>query len=327
MPLSENIDLFNLISRHRLIFSYSFFGKIYRRLIILGFALKGKAKFSARVLSLLPYKFVPRKHLPVVNSLLSSVIAQKLFNQDFKKPFKILDYEFDCYWPETKDAQDLLLAALGWEISSLMVLDQYCAKEFLKNDSVVIDVGSNIGLFSLFASRICPNGQIYSFEPNSKNFSMFQRNILKNQINNIKVFPYALGNEGGTRKLFKLKEGLDSVDGGATLEDSSFNYQNPLYDTDVKNSESVKLITLDEFVEQEKLTKVGFIKIDTEGYEKQVINGAKQTIKRFSPVIACSAYHFKNDKTDIPKLVSSFNKNYKYKLIKRAELDFIFWPK
>jgi len=81
---------------------------------------------------------------------------------------------------------------------------------------------------------------------------------------------------------------------------------------------------IDTFI-QKKNINVDFIKIDTEGYEKQILQGARETIKKFSPVIACSAYHLKGDKIEIPKLVQSINSNYHYKLLKRWEEDLIFW--
>lgn len=60
-------------------------------------------------------------------------------------------------------------------VEEIVIADQYCAQEFLKKDSVVIDVGANIGTFSLFASHLSPKGKIYSFEPNSKTFKILKK--------------------------------------------------------------------------------------------------------------------------------------------------------
>jgi hypothetical protein len=94
-----------------------------------------------------------------------------------------------------------------------------------------------------------------------------------------------------------------------------------------EESYNVDIITIDSFVKDAGLDRVDFIKIDTEGFEKEIIRGASETIKKFFPIIACSAYHLKNDKVDIPKLVLSINPNYKYRLETRGEEDFIFIPK
>lgn len=89
--------------------------------------------------------------------------------------------------------------------------------------------------------------------------------------------------------------------------------------------EDISMISIDCFVNDNNIKKVDFIKIDTEGYERQIIKGAKNTIKNFLPVIACSAYHLKDDKTEISALVKSINPNYKYRIEKRAEETLIFW--
>jgi hypothetical protein len=77
-------------------------------------------------------------------------------------------------------------------------------------------------------------------------------------------------------------------------------------------------------VEEHKINRVDFIKIDTEGFEKEVIMGASEVIKKYAPIIVCSAYHLKEDKVEIPKLLLSINPNYTYELEKREEEDFIF---
>jgi len=90
------------------------------------------------------------------------------------------------------------------------------------------------------------------------------------------------------------------------------------------NSEEVQMVTIDSFVEEHKIEKVDFIKMDTEGYERHIIMGAAKTIRRFSPVIVCSAYHLKDDKIKIPELIKSINPEYKYRIEKRGEEDLVF---
>lgn len=85
------------------------------------------------------------------------------------------------------------------------------------------------------------------------------------------------------------------------------------------------MVTIDSFVEEHKIEKVDFIKMDTEGYERNIIMGAAKTIRRFSPVIVCSAYHLKDDKIKIPELIKSINPEYKYRIEKRGEEDLVFW--
>ena len=84
------------------------------------------------------------------------------------------------------------------------------------------------------------------------------------------------------------------------------------------------MVSIDDFIEEHNIKRVDFIKIDTEGYEKPVIQGARETIKRFHPVIVCSAYHLPDDKKDIPELVLKIESSYKYRIENRDEEVFIF---
>lgn len=84
-------------------------------------------------------------------------------------------------------------------------------------------------------------------------------------------------------------------------------------------------MTLDNFVDQNNIERVDFIKIDTEGAERQIIKGAKETIKKFKPKMAIAAYHFPDDKEKIPELVLSIRDDYKYRLLNRFGEDILFF--
>ena len=114
-------------------------------------------------------------------------------------------------------------------------------------------------------------------------------------------------------------------------EDSAVNYLKDSeitkgsYEYNLTTSDRVPMTTIDKFVLDNNLKKVDFIKMDTEGYEKQVILGAKETIKRFKPVLALSAYHLGGDKKDIPDLVRSIEPKYNCKLSHEYEEIFHCW--
>jgi len=70
---------------------------------------------------------------------------------------------------------------------------------------------------------------------------------------------------------------------------------------------------------------VDFIKMDTEGYEGKILEGAKETIRRFSPVLSMSAYHHEDDKKTIPELIRSLNPKYKCRLTRNVEDNLLFY--
>ncbi len=118
----------------------------------------------------------------------------------------------------------------------------YKKKNFdIENDDIIIDIGANIGLFSLWACQFCKKGQIYCYEPNNDNFLTLEKNILENKITNVSNFQKIVSNIEGTRKLF------DTNDLGT----------NSIYGTD-NDSVDVISTTLEKIFDENKLTHCNF---------------------------------------------------------------------
>jgi len=90
-------------------------------------------------------------------------------------------------------------------------------------------------------------------------------------------------------------------------------------------SVKVKTMTLDSFVKEYNVERVDFIKIDAEGSEREILKGAKETIKKFKPRMAIAAYHLPDDKKVIPELLLSIRDDYKFRLVKKGEEDLFFF--
>ncbi len=184
----------------------------------------------------------------------------------------------------------------------------------IKDGFNIIDAGCNIGVFSIFANHNFPNSNIYAFEPNNVNFGIFKKTIDINHLaDRIHVFNQALGDIKCNKQLKLSKDPLAS---GSAIEDSQI-IQNKDYFT--SSFINVDVVAIDDFVKGNNISKIDFIKIDSEGYEKNILLGARNTIQRFSPIIVCSAYHLKNDKVEIPNLIRSISGNYQFKIDDKAE--------
>jgi len=195
-----------------------------------------------------------------------------------------------------------------------MIKDQYSIKTEMDKGFKVIDAGANIGIFSLFANYIMPDAQIYAFEPVTSNFKILNKNIDSNNLHeNIHIFNMGLGEKQSNKEIMISKDPLGV---SSTIRDSKF------FEKNKKNffqSSNIPITTVDDFVEKNSIDRIDFIKIDTEGYERQILEGAKNTIKKFYPKIACCAYHLEDDEVKIPELISSFAPDYEFRMIENGE--------
>lgn len=303
--------------------------KLERRIFLLSNFVKGNITVSQTLFGILPGFFVSQKLLgqwskPSINPYLKLFvhnIAPRWFNDYPEEPIDILGYRWHYLISDKilKEQKYVALFFLAELIEEIIIKDQYGAKEFLNTEEpkIILDCGANIGIFSLWAYYLSPQSQIYAFEPTKSTRKLLEKNININSLhNNIVSHNLALGDRDAE---IQIRTEVNDLGTGNSLIDSGSHLGKNIV------LQKVQMQTIDTFVRKHNLSKVNFIKIDTEGYEKQILQGARETIKKFSPVIACSAYHLKGDKIEIPKLVQSINPNYHYKLLKRSEEDLIFW--
>ncbi len=164
---------------------------------------------------------------------------------------------------DKKDSLDLSINGIYGEFETEII------KNEIKPNDVVIDVGAHIGYFTLlFAMLVGPNGKVFSFEPEPKNYQLLKRNVEINNYENViteckivsdkneKCILYTFDSSSGANRIYKP-------------------------DNDV-NSKPIEVdsISLDEFFKNSKfLKKIKFIKIDVEGAEVLVLKSMKLILK------------------------------------------------
>ena len=142
------------------------------------------------------------------------------------------------------------------------------AIKFVKKFNVAIDVGANIGLHSTRLSKLFTN--VYSFEPVQTNFECLEVNL--KQFSNVTIYKNGLG-----EKEFETDIMLTS----SHSHNCGAYSINKFVDSDEETvKETISVKTLDSYN-----LKPDFIKIDTEGYEMSVLEGAYNTLKTYQPVI------------------------------------------
>lgn len=129
----------------------------------------------------------------------------------------------------------------------------------------IIDVGANIGAFSIYAAKKYPQSKIFSFEPDKKNFDKLLKNISVNGICNIQCFNLAIGKTNGKILLYSVEGG----DFGTVL---SSTVRKGLKSTEVESR------TLDKILEDNKIEYCDLLKMDCEGAEYDIIFNTKREI-------------------------------------------------
>jgi FkbM family methyltransferase len=146
--------------------------------------------------------------------------------------------------------------------------------EILRPEFSIIDVGANIGFLSLNFAHACPKGRIYSFEPDSETFISLRHNVQLTQASNITLFNKAVGAAPGTAHLYKIY----SNNPGA----NRILKEKPEIEA---ASETIEIVTLDSLKAQGLIDKVELIKIDVEGFESFVLEGARSLINEWKPIL------------------------------------------
>lgn len=155
-------------------------------------------------------------------------------------------------------------------------------KKLITTCNVFIDIGANTGYYSLMASVVNKEIEVHAFEPAQGPLHYLKRNVALNNLEKkISVHPIALSEKSGSvnfyevrnRKYSYLPHNLGGV--GSLMKDES------------KSAYSVNVETLDTFANERSLSSVDLIKIDTEGTEYLILEGAEETIKKFQPIIIC----------------------------------------
>ena len=153
----------------------------------------------------------------------------------------------------------------------------------------VIDAGACFGDTAVCFSKVVgPSGLVHSFEPLGVHQQLLRHNLAQNGCNNVKVHPHGLGS---VNRSGEIDEG--GIDPGHTAQSTT------------------PLRTLDDMVDQGEVERVDFIKIDIEGHEFSLLQGAKATISLFRPRMAISIYHKSQDYFEIPKYIESVFGNYR----------------
>lgn len=167
--------------------------------------------------------------------------------------------------------------------------------ERLAPDATIIDIGANIGLTTLPGARLVPHGKVIAVEPSPRAFSALQRMVDANGLTNCEPVNICMGARSGRVEFVEDAGFLAGSYVGADAREAA--------------TTKVKMTTLDKFLSWRGMRSVDLVKVDVEGFELDVLQGAIKTIRRYNPTFVMEFNSF--------AIVANQNKS------PRALLDFI----
>ena len=169
----------------------------------------------------------------------------------------------------------------------------------------VVDAGACEGFFSLYALERGAN--VLAFEPVPEIAGALEK-TLKEYIEKgrAKVYALGLGREREEKTIF-----LSSVNSGSNTINRDF-MELHAEGMKVDREERVLIVPLDEVVSNLNLP-ISFLKADVEGFERELLLGAQETIRRYKPRLSICTYHLPDDWREIPRIVESFGMEYRIK--------------
>ncbi len=214
----------------------------------------------------------------------------------------------------------------------------FLKKKISNNINILIDVGAHHGDTINEFLKIFSIEKIYAFEPSKKNLIKLKikaAKIEKSKNTKVKIFPFGLGNKEEILELNEITDGVSNTFNNLNFNSSYFRKKKLIttlfgIKKFIKDKVPTKIIRLKEFLKKEKINKIDFIKIDTEGFEFNILLGLEEDIKKVKFILFEHHYDnmiIKNYKfRDIHKLLidHGFQKIFKTKMPFRKSFDYIY---
>ncbi|MCF8412625.1 MAG: FkbM family methyltransferase [Melioribacteraceae bacterium] len=170
--------------------------------------------------------------------------------QIIKNVFRKLGYDVVKYQPKPN------LLKPYWDMA-----------RFIKNDKpILFDVGANIGQTAKMLDEVFPEGVIHSFEPSENTFEILTQNV--SEIRNVNCWNFALGAVPEERKFFENSR--SPMSSFLRLGESGWG--------EIEKELTVKVKSIDDFCSEQKVEIIDILKIDTQGFELEVLKGAETMI-------------------------------------------------
>ena len=174
---------------------------------------------------------------------------------------------------------------IDWRIHRAFVYDTWepevtnAIDQRVRTGMTVVDIGAQSGFYTILLSRLVGSeGKVIAFEPLPANYRLLEENLRLNRIENVLVRREAVADHSGTLNFHFPVEEPSLVAGPILAEDKTGDFD-------------VDCVSLDDFVSKRHV-RLDLIKMDVEGAETSVIEGALRTIQEFHPVLIVELHNF-----------------------------------
>ena len=155
----------------------------------------------------------------------------------------------------------------GCWLGSYEYAKQRLFARMLHSGDAVFDVGANVGFYTLLAaSRVGPDGKVVAFEPLPDNVRFIQRHLRMNRVEHVQVLQAAVGGRDGTARFERhVSNAMGRVSDGGSMD--------------------VEIVSIDSLCDARTIPAPSLMKLDVEGAELSVLEGASRTLTRSRPII------------------------------------------
>lgn len=177
---------------------------------------------------------------------------------DASKPYNFGDFSM---YVDAHDTLQIIGSGTFEETETQTILS------FVRPDTVMLDIGANMGFYSIRVAQKATSGRVIAFEPDPANYATLQKNLMLNNLTNVTTYNAALSDKKDTLRLYKHPFNVGDY---------------RLYnDGDFTDYVDVPTLRIDDVVD----VRVDLIKIDVQGYEYFVLNGGRALLARDKPIV------------------------------------------
>jgi FkbM family methyltransferase len=260
-----------------------------------------------------------KKWIKVIYTVYLKFLSSALFSfvksiQALPRGRRVSTLFLEKVWEQTEKVETsngaIYFAAPDW-LSKYRV-DSFYQKEpetiaflnTLTRDSILWDVGANIGIYSVYAGKVT-GARVYAFEPSMMNLELLFRNVQKNNLGNrVTIIPLALSNKDSVLDLFMSKEDLHWAGAHNSIGQNISQDGQAMTDPNVSSQLSATGANL---ISAFNVPAPTHIKIDVDGLESLVIEGLQSNIEKISFILVEVDARNRAENSSISVLLKSRN--------------------